>query len=587
MAAREEDATEGGRAGGIGLVPVTVTEGSWGRTLALALGVGALYAYRLDVPAFFDNEGRYAAVGREMLLSHDWITPRLDATLFLNKPPLLYWLTAGLFGAIGVNEWARLTSVVASVVTLIAVCRLGTLLYDGTTGLLAGTLLASSLGFGLEARTMRPDAILVATVALAVLCWWHAERADPARRTRWLLGLYAALGIGVLAKGLPPVIVTAIPVGVAMLRRHGLRGIARLRPALGLAVMGAIVLPWHVAVSLRHAGFAWDYVVNQHLLFFLDKKLPRDSTGDPLGFFWIAFCLRALPWIVLVPLAAREGRAGARARCSAVEDATCFVWVWMLGVLGFFSLAPSRLEHYALPALPAAALLAARGALRLVRGDVGRGAWTAFAALAIGLVLGGGSFLALRDRLFAGAYWVSQVPELPPLIVPGGVLLIAIGIPATLAAVMRRGGAFVAIVGAGAVLMLALVTVAQARAEALFSWRPIAEVVRQKVPPATEVVFEAPEEYQIVGGLTFYTGRRITLLEPPGFVPPTYLQQLAGDMFLHRADFTRRWQSGEPLVFVSDSQQRRDTADGLVPPPFRILAHFGDRWLLTNVPAAD
>ena len=587
MAAREEDATERGRAGGIGAVPVTATAGSWGRTLALALGAGALYAYRLDVPAFFDNEGRYAAVGREMLLSRDWITPHLDATLFLNKPPLLYWLTAGLFGLGGLNEWARLTSVAAAVVTLIAVSRLGALLYDGATGLLAGVMLASSLGFGLEARTLRPDGILVATVTLAVLCWWHAEQADPARRTRWLIGLYAALGIGVLAKGLPPVIVTALPVGVATLRRHGVRGIARLRPGLGLAVMGAIVLPWHVAVSLRHAGFAWDYVVNQHLLFFLDKKLPRDSEGDPLRFFWLAFCLRALPWIVLVPLAAREGGAGVRVRCSSAEDATFFVWVWMLGVLGFFSLAPSRLEHYALPALPAAALLAARGAIRLARGDVGRGPWLAFAVLALGLAVGGGLFLGLRERLFAGAHWVTQLPDLPPLILPAGVLLLVTGILATAAAVMRRGGAFVAAVAAGAVPMLAIIVVAQARTEVLFSWRPMAQAVLQKVPPTTEVVFEAPEEYQIVGGLTFYTGRRITLLEPPAFVPPTYLQQLAGDMFLHRADFTRRWQSGEPLVFVSDSQQRRETADGLVPPPFRILAHLGDRWLLTNVPAAD
>ena len=587
MAAREEDVTEGGRAGCIGSVPATDAVGSWGRTLALALGAGALYAFRLDLPAFFDNEGRYADVAHEMLQLRDWITPRLDSTLFLNKPPLLYWLTAGVFELAGPNEWARLVSVAAAVVTLIAVCRLGALLYGAATGVLAGVLLATSLGFGLEARTLRPDGILIATVTVAVLCWWHAELADPARRTRWLVGLYAALATGVLAKGLPPVIVAAVPIGVATLRQHGLRGIMRLRPGLGLAVMGAMVLPWHVAVSLRHPGFAWDYVVNQHLLFFLDKKLPRDSIGDPLLFFWTAFVLRALPWIVLVPLAAREGLAALRPRRSTAEEATLFVWVWMLGVLGFFSLAPSRLEHYALPAAPAAALLAARGGMRLVRGDVGRGTWGVLAVLALAIAVTGGLFLGLREKLFAGAYWITQVPDLPPLIVPAGVLLLATGILATPAALARRGGAFIAIVCGAAAPMLALVLVAQARAEALFSWRPIAQVVIQKVPPTTEVVFEAPDEYQIVGGLVFYAGRRITLLEPPGFVPPTYLQQLAGDMFLHRADFTRRWQSGEPLVFVSDSQQRRDTADGLVPPPFRILAHFGDRWLLTNVPAAN
>src|SRR5438093_1280903 len=38
----------------------TTRVAGWPITLALALGAGALLAIRLDAPAFFDNEGRYA-----------------------------------------------------------------------------------------------------------------------------------------------------------------------------------------------------------------------------------------------------------------------------------------------------------------------------------------------------------------------------------------------------------------------------------------------------------------------------------------------------------------------------------------------
>jgi len=75
-------------------------------------------------------------------------------------------------------------------------------------------------------------------------------------------------------------------------------------------VLAAIVVPWHVAAALRHPGFAWDYVVNQHVLFFLDRKLPRDSEGDSLAFFWAAATGRAAPWVLLVPLTLAEGGAG-------------------------------------------------------------------------------------------------------------------------------------------------------------------------------------------------------------------------------------------------------------------------------------
>src|SRR5439155_656906 len=264
-----------------------------------------------------------------------------------------------------------------------------------------------------------------AAVALALLCWQTAERCG-ARRARWLAGLYAALGVGVLAKGLVPLVLAGLPIAALTLRDDGWRGAARLRPGLGLLVLAAIVVPWHVATALRHPGFAWDYVVNQHVLFFLARKLPRDSQGDSLAFFWAAAAGRAVPWVLLVPLTLAE---------------------------------------------------AVRGAARL----------------------------------------------------------------AALAALGRRSDWLVAALAASMVPLAAVVLRAEGVAEPLFSWRPAARALVAAVPREVEVVFEAPEEYQQVGGLAYYTARRITLLEPPGFVPPTYLAGHTREMFRARAAFERRW----------------------------------------------
>ena len=241
-------------------------------------------------------------------------------------------------------------SVGAAVVALLATCRLGALLYGGPAGLVAGLALATSLGFVLEARTLRPDMILTATVVVALLCWQTAE-CGGARRARWLVGLWAALGVGVLAKALVPLVLAGLPIAAATLRDDGWRGAARLRPGLGLLVLAAIVVPWHVATALRHPGFAWDYVVNQHVLFFLARKLPRDSEGDSLAFFWAAAAGRAAPWVLLVPLTLAEAVRGAARRATPAARATFLLWAWAGGLLLFFSCAPSRLEHYALPAL--------------------------------------------------------------------------------------------------------------------------------------------------------------------------------------------------------------------------------------------
>src|SRR5207245_508302 len=156
--------------------------------LALTLAATALFAVKLDLPAFFDNEARYAEVAREMLVRGDWISPHLDFALFLNKPPLTFWLAALVFRIAGPTEWARLVSVAAAGVALYATCRLGARLWGERAGIVAGVALATMLGFVLEARTLRPDMVLTASVAVALWCW--REATERPRADGWLLGLW-------------------------------------------------------------------------------------------------------------------------------------------------------------------------------------------------------------------------------------------------------------------------------------------------------------------------------------------------------------------------------------------------------------
>ena len=553
--------------------------------VALTLGTSAVLAIRLDLPAFFDNEGRYAEVAREMVLRGDWISPHLDFALFLNKPPLTFWLAALVFHFAGPSEWARLVSIGAGAVALFATCRLGALFYGEAVGLVAGLALGTMLGFVLEARTLRPDMLVVASVVTVIWCWQAALRAGP-RRTGWLVGLYVALGLGMLAKGLVPVVLAGVPIAIVTLRDDGWRGIGRLRPVLGVAIVLAIVLPWHLAAGLRHDGFFWDYVVNQHLLFFLNRKLPHDSNGDPLAFFWAAFLGRAAPWALLLPATLPEAFRGARPGATAAERATFVVWVWTASVLVFFSLAPSRLEHYSLPALPAAALLAARVWQRARAGTIAPALWVYAVVVGTVLAVAGAVGLVVGRMLLARTYWIAQVPEFLELATPAAATLTLTGALVALAAARRRPDWLVGAFGAASVAFAVIVLRAEAAAEPLFSWHPVAHRIATALPPDTAVIFEAPEEYQLVGGLAFYARRRIGLLEPPGYVPPTYLVGLTDHMFTSRAEFERRWRAGERIAFVSDPQRRRETPDGLVPEPAHVLGRFGDRWLLASFPPA-
>src|SRR5712691_5030373 len=120
--------------------------------------------------SFTDNEGMYAEVGREILVTGDWLTPRVNGEVYLNKPPLLFWLTALVLKVAGLNELPRLISGLATLGTML-------LLYD-----LAGRLWPRRAGAGIwsaavfltcaltpiEARILRPDSLLMFLICLTL-----------------------------------------------------------------------------------------------------------------------------------------------------------------------------------------------------------------------------------------------------------------------------------------------------------------------------------------------------------------------------------------------------------------------------------
>ncbi len=80
-----------------------------------------LYLLHLGGVGFLGpDEPRYASIGREMARTGDWITPRLNAQPWFEKPPLTYWLTALGHLARLPDEWAaRFPEALISVAFLI------------------------------------------------------------------------------------------------------------------------------------------------------------------------------------------------------------------------------------------------------------------------------------------------------------------------------------------------------------------------------------------------------------------------------------------------------------------------------------
>lgn len=543
--------------------------------------IAIAYGTHLATPALFDepNDAQYAEVAREMVVSGDWLSPQLNFVLFLNKPPLLYWLIAAAYTQLGISELAaRLPGLLAMLVTLVLLYRLGEELFDGTTGLVAAALFAGMPAMLWEARSVRPDLLITATTIAAILAVVIAVRADGARQVRATYALQIALALGLLAKGMIALLLPAVPIVVIIVTERRWDLLRALLHPRSWWLFAVLIVPWHAIAAWRHTGFFWDYVVNQHLLFFLDRKEPRDSSPISLPLFWVAVLLRLFPWTLTVPLALvftmrRWIDEPARRTALLVPCA------WAAGTLGFFSVTVSRLEHYALPALPAVALLIA---VALREAPAASAYWRAAVRahyVATALVLAMGIFLL--SSFLAGDPWLSGAPDI--VSIPGpflGTFILAFLISAFL--VGRAPVAAVLVVAAAGLATTPMVRTGFNAFAPINSSAPIAGVITQVAAPETRIVFEAPLEYQLVAGLNFYLRQPVTLLRPVGFVEPTYLRPYRDLLFIDRNQLRELWSHAD-VIFVSDplADPDRPIANA-VPAPFTVIARIGNRWIVRN-----
>jgi 4-amino-4-deoxy-L-arabinose transferase-like glycosyltransferase len=311
--------------------------------LALLLALPLLYlVYFFGLTAtgvLGPDEPRYAAIGRTMAQSGDWITPRLWGSPWFEKPALLYWMTdAATRLGLGPELAPRLPVALTAVAFLIFFWWILNREFGCLAAWFSTLILATSgiwIGYSQVGVTDIPMTASFSAAMLLALPW-------IAHKDTRLLPLAGALmGVAVLAKGLGP-IVLALP-----LLRGGRRITDWLKPRV-LVPFVLVAVPWY-ALCYAHNGqpFLHDFFVVHTFGRFASKGLAH---GQPRWYYMPILLAALLPWTpMLALLARRKGYSDPRRQ---------FLLAWFLFTLIFFSAMLNKLPGYILPALPAAAALA-------------------------------------------------------------------------------------------------------------------------------------------------------------------------------------------------------------------------------------
>ncbi|HEX5279055.1 MAG TPA: glycosyltransferase family 39 protein [Micropepsaceae bacterium] len=337
------------------------------------------------LPGFFTlppldrDESRFAQATKQMLESRDFIDIRLGQDSRYQKPVGIYWLQAATTSVLGGNNissiWTyRVPSLLGAFLAVAAVFWMMRAFAGAEIAFNAALILGLSVLLMSEAKIAKTDAVLLGTIAAAQAALmraylagrWAARppsvtqsaRALPATSPTSgggklpvvLLG-WGAFGFGILVKGPVIAAVCAATVAVLIIADRDWRWLKSLRPAFGIPLALAIIVPWVIAIGVASHGAFFEKSLGQD---FAQKLVGEQEThGAPPGYYALLSAFTFWPGtLLLLPALVHAWK-------QRKNPPIRFLLAWAASSWLMFELVPTKLPHYVLPAYPALAALCA------------------------------------------------------------------------------------------------------------------------------------------------------------------------------------------------------------------------------------
>ena len=592
----------------------------WRICLLLLLGLWAvIYMTGLARPALLDDADTvHAEAAKEMLQRHDWVTLYVNGIRYLEKAPLMYWGVATSYTLFGISEWStRLPLMLGVLAMILATYGLGRWTFGSEGGFDSALVLATALGPFLFTRFLIPD--VPVGLWLTLTFWLFLVSLEQTKPSRWICwGLAAVCALNVHTKGLIGLVFPAGAIGLYLLLTGNLRLLFKLRLFSSSLVFLAIAAPWHILAALRNPpqgnvrGFLWFYFVNEHILRFLNRRVPRDYDTVPLLLFWVLLVLWLIPWTVFLPQSLQEVPRRwreFRSQMTRRQRAYLLFFLWNVVIVGFFSLS-TRQEYYTIPAIPGMALLVGGWLQRERASDADsrerrNGRISSAILLAVGAIIAVAGFALLffskapapgtdlsdllrknpQDYALSFGHFLDLTPQaMGAFRVPLFGFSLAFLLGTLVNFILRRrnrAGAGNVALAAMMVVVLACVRIAFGIFSPIISSKDLALAIREQYQPGDQIVVGGL--YENASTLNFYSGLPLHSLHARGG-NMWYGTQFPGAprVWETQASFAEMW-TGPQRVFFWTDQEDPAALHGLTS---YVVARRGGKTIFSNQPKA-
>ncbi len=205
--------------------------------------IGALivYCFGFSVDVMDVDSAQYASISREMVEGGNYLQVQNNGQDYLDKPPLIFWVTSIFFNLFGYSNWAfKIGSFLFTLLGVYSTFRLGKLLYTARIGRLAAAILFTCQAFFLFNNDVRTDTILTGSVIFAI---WQLAAWLNDKRWLWLIGASVGIAFAMLAKGPVGLMVPVLAIASYLVGKGRWGDFVNWQYLIILALVGIMLTP--------------------------------------------------------------------------------------------------------------------------------------------------------------------------------------------------------------------------------------------------------------------------------------------------------------------------------------------------------
>ncbi|MCB9186989.1 MAG: glycosyltransferase family 39 protein [Flavobacteriales bacterium] len=375
------------------------------------LAIAIVYATGANLDVMEVDAAQYASMSLEMLRSDNWLQVFDRHQNYLDKPPLLFWLSAFSFKLFGIGNWQyKLPSILFSFLGIFSTYKLGKRLYSERIGHHAAILFGSSFAMVMINNDVKTDTILVSAIVFSL---WMLVSAIQTNRLKYFIGSALGIGVAMLTKGPIGLMMPALAIGGHVVVSGNWKALLNAKWLVVVVLVSMALVPMCLGLYQQHGTEGLKFYFWTQSFGRITGHSEWSNNTTPL-FFLHVYVWSFLPWALLGIFGIlQELRAFPKMRKEKGSEFYLLSGIAMVWLA--LSLSRFKLPHYIFVVYPLISILAAKHLENLTR--FSRWAWVQLILSSLSVFL----LAFLLSYSFPAGGWA--VPILLMVIAVGAIVL--------------------------------------------------------------------------------------------------------------------------------------------------------------------